>query len=76
MAPPPVPVARGLGLGYDLPLVTHALARTAAEQRFAEGMVVALAAHVWEEGAGAAHRLDPVVVTAGGPEPLSTQGAR
>lgn len=76
VAPPPMPVARGLGLGYDIPLVTHALPRTAAEQRLAAGMTCALAAYVWEEGAGGVLRLEPVAVTADGAEPLSTQGAR
>jgi Xaa-Pro aminopeptidase len=76
VAPPPMPVARGLGLGYDLPLVTHALPRTAAEQRLAAGMTFALAAYVWQEGAGGVLRLEPVAITDGGPEPLSTQGAR
>src|SRR6185437_16158554 len=40
--PPPVPVARGLGLGFYLPLVTHALPGLAAAQRFEAGMVLAL----------------------------------
>ena len=51
--PPPMPVARGLGLGFDLPLVTHALPRTAAEQHLEAGMVLALTAYVWQEGVGA-----------------------
>ena len=75
VASPPMPVARGLGLGYDLPLVSHALARTAADEQLEAGMVVALAAYVWEEGVGGVYGLDPVVVTPNGPDPLSTQGA-
>ena len=35
--PPPMPVARGLGLGYDLPLVTFGLPHTAAEQQVEAG---------------------------------------
>jgi Xaa-Pro aminopeptidase len=76
VAPPPMPVARGLGLGYDLPLVTHVLPRTAAEQRLAAGMTFALAAYVWEERAGGVLRLEPVVVTLDGAQSLSTQGVR
>ena len=53
IAPPPMPVARGLGLGFDLPLVTHALPRTAGEQQVEVGMVLALTAYVWKEGIGA-----------------------
>ena len=69
---PPMPVARGLGLGFDLPLVTHALPHEAAEQQAEEGMVLALTAFVWEEGIGALYVQEPVFVTATGPELLST----
>jgi Xaa-Pro aminopeptidase len=73
---PPMPVARGLGLGFDLPLVTHELPRTAAEQRLEAGMVFALTTYVWEEGVGAAYGQDPVVVTASGPAVVSTNPFR
>jgi Xaa-Pro dipeptidase len=76
VASPPMPIARGLGLGYDLPLVTPALPRTAGEQVFEAGMVLALTAHVWEEGIGALYGQTPVVVTASGPEVLSSQPFR
>ncbi len=72
IAPPPMPVARGLGLGFDLPIVTHALPRTAAEERMEAGMVLALTAYVWREGVGAVYGQEPLVVTATGPELLST----
>ena len=74
--PPPMPVARGLGLGFDLPLVTHALPRTAGEQHVEAGMVLALIAYVWKEGVGALYGQEPVVVTATGPEVLSTKPFR
>jgi Xaa-Pro dipeptidase len=74
--PPPMPVARGLGLGFDLPLVTHALPHTAGEQHFEAGMVLALTAYVWEEGRGAVYGQEPVIVTATGPELLSTNPFR
>jgi Xaa-Pro aminopeptidase len=70
--PPPMPVARGLGLGYDLPLATHALPQTAAEQVLEAGMVLALTAYVWQEGVGAVYGQEPVVITPAGPELLST----
>ncbi len=73
---PPMPVARGLGLGYDLPLVTAALPRTAGEQVIEAGMVLALSAYVWQEGIGAVFGQEPVVVTATGPEPLSSKPFR
>jgi Xaa-Pro aminopeptidase len=69
---PPMPVARGLGLGYDLPLVTAALPRTAGEQGIEAGMVLALSSFVWQEGIGAVYAQEPVVVTAAGPVPLSS----
>jgi Xaa-Pro aminopeptidase len=74
--PPPMPVARGLGLGFDFPLVTHALPQTAAEQQVELGMVLALSAYVWQEGVGAVYGQEPLVITATGPEPLSTNPFR
>lgn len=76
VAPPPMPVARGLGLGYDLPLVTHALPESAASQPLEEGMVLALTAFVWQEGVGAVYGQEPVVVRAAGPELLSSHPLR
>ncbi len=73
---PPMPVARGLGLGYDLPLVTAALPRTAGEQTMEAGMVLALSAFAWQEGVGAVYGQEPVVLTATGPEPLSSKPFR
>jgi Xaa-Pro aminopeptidase len=73
---PPVPVARGLGLGFDLPLVTHALPETAAEQRMEAGMVLALTAYVWKEGVGGLYGQEPVVLAETGPELLSTNPIR
>ena len=72
VAAPPMPVARGLGLGFDLPLVTHALPQEAAEQHAEAGMVLALTAYVWKEGVGALYGQEPIVLTATGPESLSS----
>jgi Xaa-Pro aminopeptidase len=72
VAPPPMPVARGLGLGFDTPVVTHGLRRTASQQRVEAGMVLALTAYVHEPGVGAVYEQEPVVVTAAGPEPLAS----
>jgi Xaa-Pro aminopeptidase len=52
--------------------VTPALPRTAGEQAFEAGMVLALTGYVWKEGTGAAYVQEPVVVTESGPESLST----
>ena len=69
---PPMPVARGLGLGFDPPVVTGGLPRTAREERIEAGMVLALTGYVWEAGTGAAFRRDTVLVTADGPELLTS----
>ena len=74
--PPPMPVARGRGLGNDLPMVTHALPRTAAGPRLAYGMVLALTAYVWQEGVGAVYGQEPVLITDTGPELLSAEPFR
>ena len=72
VAPPPMPVARGLGLGFDLPLVTAALPQTAAADQLEPGMVFALTAYAWEEGVGGEQIQEPVAITESGPEVLST----
>ena len=71
-----MPVARGLGLGYDLPLVTHSLPAYAAEQRAEAGMVLALTAYIWKEGVGALYGQEPVLLTPNGPEILSADPFR
>jgi Xaa-Pro aminopeptidase len=73
---PPMPVARGLGLGNDLPLVTHALPRTAAEQTIEPNMVLALSAYLWEEGVGGVYGQEPVLITDSGPSLMSASPFR
>jgi Xaa-Pro aminopeptidase len=75
-AQPPMPVARGLGLGNDLPLVTHALPRTAAEQTIEPNMVLALSAYLWEEGVGGVYGQEPVLITESGPSLMSASPFR
>jgi Xaa-Pro aminopeptidase len=69
---PPMPVARGLGLGFDPPVVTGGLPRTARDERIEAGMVLALTGYVWQAGIGASFRRDTVLVTSDGPELLTT----
>lgn len=69
---PPMPVARGLGLGFDPPVVTEGLPATAAEEQLHTGSVLALTAYVWQEGVGAVLRKDTVAITDSGPELLSS----
>ena len=50
---PPMPVARGLGMGFDPPVVSKHLPATAAGERLEPGMVLAVTGYVWEQGVGA-----------------------
>ncbi|OBJ12191.1 M24 family metallopeptidase [Mycobacterium colombiense] len=68
---PPMPVARGLGMGFDPPVVSKHLPTTAADERLEPGMVLAVTGYVWEEGVGAVFGREAVLITAGGPEVLT-----
>ena len=69
---PPFPIASGLGLGVDVPVVTGQLPRTAAGERLEAGMVMAVTAHVSDEGASAVFRKEAVLITSDGAEVLSS----
>jgi Xaa-Pro dipeptidase len=69
---PPMPVARGLGMGFDPPVVSQHLPATAGNERLEPGMVLALTGYVWEHGVGAVFGREAVLITADGPEVLTT----
>ncbi|MBU8816099.1 M24 family metallopeptidase [Mycolicibacterium goodii] len=69
---PAMPVAHGLGLGFDPPVVSPSLRATADAERLEEGMVLAVTSYVWEQGVGAVFTRDAVVIGADGPEVLTT----
>jgi Xaa-Pro dipeptidase len=69
---PAMPVAHGLGLGYDPPVVTPALRATAGEEILEPGMVLAVSGYVWQEGVGAVFGREAVHITADGAEVLTT----
>jgi Xaa-Pro aminopeptidase len=69
---PPMPVARGLGMGFDAPVVSPRLPATAAGERLESGMVLAVTGYVWEQGVGAVFGREAVLITAGGAEVLTT----
>jgi Xaa-Pro dipeptidase len=69
---PPMPVAHGLGLGFDPPVVTPQLRTTAAEEILEPGMVLAVTGYVWHEGVGAVFSRDAVLITPEGPEVLTS----
>jgi Xaa-Pro aminopeptidase len=69
---PPMPVAHGLGLGFDPPVVTPQLRATAAAEILEPGMVLAVTGYVWQEGVGAVFGREAVLVTGDGPEVLTS----
>lgn len=69
---PPMPVAHGLGLGFDPPVVTAELAATAAKEELEPGMVLAVTGYVFEPGAGAVFGRQAVLITDDGHDVLTT----
>ncbi len=72
---PTMPVAHGLGLGFDPPVVSPDLPVTSAEERLEPGMVLAVTGYVWESGVGAVFTRDAVLITADGAEVLTAASA-
>jgi Xaa-Pro dipeptidase len=68
---PPMPVAHGLGLGFDPPVVSEMLSAAGEDDHLESGMVLALTGYVWQEGVGAVFRRDTVHITDDGPEVLT-----
>ncbi|MFN6542683.1 M24 family metallopeptidase [Mycolicibacterium nivoides] len=68
---PAMPVAHGLGLGFDPPVVSTNLRATAEADILEGGMVLAVTGYVWEQGIGAVFTRDAVVIGADGPEVLT-----
>lgn len=69
---PPMPVAHGLGLGFDPPVVTPQLPTTAAGEILEPGMVLSVTGYVWQEGVGAVFGREAVLITADGSEVLTS----
>ena len=67
-----VPVAHGLGVGFDSPVVSPQLAATAAAERLEAGMVLAVTGYVFEPGVGAVFHRDAVLITDDGAEVLTS----
>jgi Xaa-Pro dipeptidase len=68
---PPFPIAAGVGLGFDVPVVTGQLARTAAQEYLEPGMVLSVTARVAGVGREVV-RKDVVLITSGEPEVLTS----
>ena len=69
---PPMPVAHGLGLGFDPPVVSETLSAAGEHDRLDAGMVLAITGYVWQEGVGAIFRRDTVHIKDDGAEVLTT----
>ncbi len=69
---PAMPVAHGLGLGFDPPVLTPLLPATAAAERLDAGVVLAVTGYVWEPGVGAVFGREAVLITDDGPEVLTS----
>ena len=68
---PPMPIAHGLGLGFDPPVVSETLAAASEDDHLESGMVLALTGYVWQEAVGAVFRRDTVHIIDDGPEVLT-----
>jgi Xaa-Pro aminopeptidase len=69
---PPMPVAHGLGLGFDPPVVSETLSAAGEHDHIDPGMVLAISGYVWQEGVGAVLRRDTVHITDDGADVLTT----
>lgn len=69
---PPMPVARGLGMGFDPPVISKHLPQTAADERLEPGMVLAVTGYVWEQGVGAVFGREAVLIAGDGSEVLTS----
>lgn len=69
---PPMPIAHGLGLGFDPPVVSETLVAAGEHDQLDAGMVLAITGYVWQQGIGAVFRRDTVHITEDGTEVLTT----
>jgi Xaa-Pro dipeptidase len=69
---PATPVAHGLGLGFDPPVISADLPETCAAERLEPGMVLAVTGYVWQSGVGAVFSRDAVLIGDDGAEVLTS----
>jgi Xaa-Pro aminopeptidase len=65
------PIGRGLGLGFDEPVIARHLPETASTERLDPGVVLVVTACVFDDTVGSVIAHQPVVITEDGPEVLS-----
>jgi Xaa-Pro dipeptidase len=68
---PPMPIAHGLGLGFDPPVVSETLLAAGELDQLDAGMVLAITGYVWQQGLGAVFRRDTVLITDSGVDVLT-----
>lgn len=72
---PPMPIAHGLGLGFDPPVVSETLLAAGEHDQLEAGMVLAITGYVWQQGIGAVFRRDTVHITEAGVDVLTASPA-
>jgi Xaa-Pro dipeptidase len=72
---PATPVAHGLGLGFDPPVISADLPDTCAQEILEPGMVLAVTGYVWEAGVGAVFSRNAVLIGDDGAEVLTSSPA-
>jgi Xaa-Pro dipeptidase len=68
---PLMPIGRGLGLGFDDPVIAQGMPGTAARERLDPGVVLVLTGCVFDDDVGSIIVHEPVLITPDGPEVLS-----
>ncbi len=68
---PLMPIGRGLGLGFDDPVIVRDLPETASRERLDPGVVLVVTGSVIDDTVGSVVAHEPVLITADGPEVLS-----
>jgi Xaa-Pro aminopeptidase len=69
---PVMPIGRGLGLGFDDPVIVRHLPETAAAERLDPGVVLVVTGCVFDDAVGSVIAHEAVLITADGPEVLSS----
>ena len=69
---PVMPIARGLGLGFDDPVIVRDLPETAARERLDPGVILVVTGCVFDDTVGSVIAHEVVLITSSGPEVLSS----
>jgi Xaa-Pro dipeptidase len=72
---PPFPIANGMGMGWEPPLIATAMGAAADSRAMLEpGMVLSVQAYVWQEGIGGYLGKESVAITSDGCEVITQLG--